>query len=93
MNDYFDPIDLALLGAGWNSAGEPLSIEDADALVAVARMLHRLWLEIPEGEWPGVWGYDVAEPLGALLAKGYDDLKQAEALARGLISAELEAVK
>lgn len=94
MNDYFDPIDLALLAAGWQGTHTPLSIEDADALVAVAKMLHRLFGEVcDEDGWHGVWGYDIAEPLGAQLAdRGDWDMKTAEQLARSLVSAELEHI-
>jgi len=90
----FDPIDLALLGAGWHSASVPVTIEVGEFLTDVARMLHRLFDELckPDG-FPGVFGYEIAEPLGARLADEADpELATAEAIAREWITAELERV-
>ena len=66
--DAFDPIDLAVLGERFGVAGIPVGIETASSLVDVAKLLHRLWLAIPEGEFAGVWAYEVTEPLGDELA-------------------------
>lgn len=65
----FDPIDLVMVAAGWQSQGHPEGPSEMRAamFVEVARMLHRLWLEIDATEWAGVFAYDVAEPLGRLL--------------------------
>ncbi|WP_445392395.1 hypothetical protein ACUDTL_16925 [Stenotrophomonas pavanii] len=88
----FDPIDLALLGAGWHSANEPLTIDNGSYLHEVARMLHRLYVELcePDG-FPGVFGYEIAEPLGKWLAE-HDEppMADAERTAREWITAELE---
>lgn len=90
-NNY-DPTDLAALAAGWAGKGEDypsaaLSVEDATFLCDVARLLHRLWLEIPDGEWPGVWAYEVAEPTGrALGAMHGNSMEAAEEIARSFIS-------
>lgn len=91
----YDPTDLAALAAGWAgsteaSPGVSLTLEDAVFLCDVARLLHRLWLEIPDGEWPGVWAYEVAEPTGhALGQRGGHNLKAAEDIARAFIAEEL----
>jgi hypothetical protein len=71
----FDPLDLAMLaatiGAGtaghWNAPR--WSQDDCEQVQAMAEMLHRLWLEIPENEWPGVFVYDVTEPVGRRVAR------------------------
>lgn len=69
----FDPIDIAMLGAGWEtgSQSEALSVERAQALVDVAELLHRLWLELDEDSWTGVWAYEVAEPLGVRIGEHF----------------------
>lgn len=91
MKTDFDPIDLALLGAGWQSANVPLTIEAADYLHNVAVMLHRLYVELcePDG-YPGVFGYEVSEPLGKWLAE-HDEppMTDAERTAREWITKEL----
>ena len=93
--DQYDPTDLAALAAGWagrygDYLGAHLSTEDAVFLCDVARLLHRLWLEIPDGEWPSVWAYDVAEPTGrALGAMHGNNMEAAEEIARSLIAEEL----
>ena len=88
----FDPIDLALLGAGWQSANEPLTIYNGGYLHEVARMLHRLFVELCESDgFPGVFGHEIAEPLGKRLAEEKEPpLGTAERIAREWITAELE---
>lgn len=90
----FDPTDLAMLGAGWVSAGYSLTLEDADLLHSVALMLHRLYEELIDKDgYPGVWAYEVAEPLGKRLAQEHEaTLANAEAIAREWITAELERI-
>lgn len=72
MSDY-DVCDVVMLVSGFvvaqsedknaNASGFCLAnVEDAER---IARMLAEEFARIPEGEWSGVWGYDVAEPLGA----------------------------
>ncbi len=88
----FDPIDLALLGAGWQSADVPLTIEAGSYLHDVARMLHRVYTELcePDG-YPGVFGYEISEPLGKWLAENEEpELREAEATVREWITTELE---
>lgn len=89
----FDPIDLALLAAGWQLADVPVTIEVGEFLTNVARMLHKLFEELcsPDG-YPGVFGYEIAEPLGAWLAerpKNRCELADAERQAREMIQAEM----
>lgn len=68
----FDPIDLAMLGAGWAQGadmaakrGDALTIEHADLLLRVAKDLTELYRDEVDGAtWTGVWAYEVAEPLG-----------------------------
>lgn len=96
MPDY-DPADFALLVCGWTQgaaeAGRAtaLSVERALVLEDTARVLARLYEEI-QGEWPGVWAYDVAEPLGIWIGRtfGRDDdmpsLVEIEEAARDIIT-------
>lgn len=66
----FDPVDLAALSAGYVLAPRiavPFTLDAAELLTACARMLSRLWME-SDAALPGVWAYEVAEPLGAEVA-------------------------
>lgn len=91
----YDPTDLAALAAGWAgsteaSPGVSLTLEDAVFLCDVARLLHRLWKELPEDALSGVWAYEVAEPTGhALGQRGGHNLQAAEEIARAFIAEEL----
>lgn len=83
----FDPADLIHLCVGY-SAKAAISLEHTDFLVSVARLLDRLWRElVPDGDYPGVFAYEVSEPLGERLALLGDSatLSDAEAVARTLI--------
>ncbi len=87
----YDPIDLAMLGAGWVQGNQPLTLEDAEYLTHVAVMLHRLHDDVcPEG-FPGVFAYEISEELGKQLAHDQQyDLAVAERISRGWVVAELE---
>lgn len=71
-----DPLDLAFLIAGYTSArgqtGEDtsaLTIQQAETFIHVAELLHLAWeVEEKRGDFPGVWAYAVAEPLGEWIA-------------------------
>lgn len=96
MTDY-DPVDLAMLACGWTqgaakyNSGHLMTIARAMDLVDVAKMLDRLYAEAG-GEWPGVWAYEVAEPLGIWIGRafGRDDdmpsLVEIEAAARDIVA-------
>lgn len=96
MTDY-DPVDLAMLACGWTQGAAEtgrataLSVERALVLEDTARVLARLYEEI-QGEWPGVWAYEVAEPLGIWIGRafGRDDdmpsLVEIEAAARDIVA-------
>ena len=87
----YDPIDLAMLGAGWVQGDQPLTMEDAEHMVRVATMLAVLHEEVCPDGYPGVFAYDIAEELGKQLARDQQyDIKVAERIARGWIVAELE---
>ena len=92
----YDPTDLAALAAGWasgleNGPGVSLSLEDSVFLCDVARLLHKLWQEIPSGEWPGVWAYEVAEPTGKALGQMLvHSMEAAEEIARSFIDEQLK---
>lgn len=95
----FDPIDLVLLGAGWAQGAcyraNAMSIDRAGELADAAQLLQRLWLEIDPEEWRGVFGYDVAEPLGMTIGQYFlehdsmPDAAAVEAWARELIQCEI----
>ncbi len=98
MNTDFDPIDLVALTTGLCQQSETLGkrldvcIEDAETLIQLARMLDRLYDEVGD-DWPGVFAYEVSEPLGQRLAHLRVDgeriatvFDQAEAIARELIA-------
>lgn len=87
----FDPIDLAMLGAGWIQGGLPLTMEDAEYLSRVSVMLAVLHDDVCPDGFPGVFAYDIAEELGKQLAFDQQyDIAIAERIARGWIVAELE---
>lgn len=75
MIDY-DPIDLAMLVNGWTQGAArfgretALSIARVEELEDTARMLGRLYEEVRD-EWPGVWAYEVAEPLGMWIGRAF----------------------
>ena len=86
-----DTIDLAMLAAGWNDTGEPLTYEDAQFLTEVAAMLHRLYYDVCPDGYPGVFAYEVSECLGRELAPRQErELAFAERTARAWIVTELE---
>jgi len=96
MPDY-DPADFALLVCGWTQGAAEtgrataLSVERVMVLEDAARMLSCLYVELQD-EWPGVWAYDVAEPLGIWIGRtfGRDDdmpsLVEIEEAARDIIA-------
>ncbi len=91
----FDPADLIQLCVGY-SAKAAISLEQTDFLVSVARLLDRLWRElVPDNDYPGVFAYEVSEPLGERLALLGDSatLSDAEAIARTLILIGLGAAE
>ncbi|HIE5095659.1 MAG: hypothetical protein DI584_07245 [Stenotrophomonas sp.] len=87
----FDPIDLALLGAGWSSASVPLTVEDCSFLHEVAIMLAIVYTELAGVDgYPGVFGYEISEPLGKTLAQeNKPDLRLAEQLVRIWMAEEM----
>lgn len=73
--DAFDPLDLAILSAEIGGYYAKLSgrfwdvsLNDAEELVSLARMLHRLWLEIDGDLWSAVFAYDVTSPMAIRIA-------------------------
>lgn len=91
----FDPADLIQLCVGY-SAKAAISLEQTDFLVSVARLLDRLWRElVPDGDYPGVFAYEVSDPLGERLALLGDSatLSDAETIARTLILDGLSAAE
>lgn len=96
MTDY-DPVDLAMLACGWTQgaakAGRAtaLSVERALVLEDTARVLARLYVELQD-EWPGVWAYEVAEPLGIWIGRYFGEhgdmprFDEIEAAARNIIA-------
>lgn len=83
----FDPADLIQLCVGY-SAKAAISLEQTDFLVSVARLLDRLWRElVPDNDYPGMFAYEVSEPLGERLALLGDSatLSDAETIARTLM--------
>lgn len=93
----YNPADLVQLMQGWSRAAKDNqypSIDVSNMLISVCVMLHHLWLEVRD-IWPGVWPYDVAEPLGVWLAqrctvdqdgKIYPEMYEIEAQARVFIN-------
>ena len=74
-----DPLDAAYLAIGaareLDRLGKhrALDVAELDVIalaVEAAPILQKLWEEQGE-DWAGVWAYDVAEPLGAWIAREY----------------------
>lgn len=69
----YDVCDVVMLVSGFvvarcedaNRDGSGFFLPDLEDAERIARMLAEEFARIPDGEWCGVWGYDVAEPLGA----------------------------
>lgn len=97
-DEVVDKMDVAYLAIGaasvtWPSdAGENFSGGQlelvSEAIVALAPLLARLWREIPDGEFPGVWVYGVAEPLAAEYAASllHGESLDVEATAKAIIA-------
>lgn len=97
MTTEYDPVDLVFLANGWTQGAAEydsshlMTIARAMDLEDVARMLARLYVEV-EGEWAGLWAYDVAEPLGVWIgrASGKDGTMphpdEIEAAARDIVA-------
>lgn len=92
--ESIDHLDIAYLAIGAADADPGLhmdyhggQLELINDTVALAPMLARLWREIPDGEYPGVWTYEVSEPLGREYASSLlrGESPDGEAMARVLI--------
>lgn len=76
MPNDFDPLDLTMLaatiaeGVTGHKDAPRWSQDDCEAVQQMAKMLHRLWLEVDETDsWSAVWCYEVTSPLGTLIAE------------------------
>lgn len=90
--DDIDPMDLAMLSAGWQRAQRQFKEMGEDAaqlMIDTAKMLQRLWREVSERWGDGVWMYAVAAPLGYEMGHDRLTLEEAEARARELVEEAL----